>query len=105
MSNTGSPIPIGIFLPTIVTFAPIESPDFLIPIKYFSNSDIFFPSGKKKEFFSISVSFILSGVISPSCETYPNIFVLLILFKNFLAIAPAATLATVSLADDLPAPL
>ena len=74
-------------------------------IKYFSNSDILLASGKKKAFFSISVSFILSGVISPSCETYPNIFVLLILFKYFLAIAPAATRATVSLADDLPAPL
>ena len=41
LSNTGSPIPIGIFLPIIVTLAPIESPDFLMLIKYFSNSDIF----------------------------------------------------------------
>ena len=37
LSNTGSPNPIGIFLPIIVTLAPIESPDFLIPVKYSSS--------------------------------------------------------------------
>ena len=105
LSNTGSPNPIGIFLPIIVTLAPIESPDFLILVKYSSSSMIFFLSGKKKGFFSISAIFMLSALISPSCDTYPKILVLLIFDKYFFAIAPAATRATVSRADDRPAPL
>ena len=89
--------------------APHEEPAFLIASKYFSQSFIIDLSGQKKGFLSIVLSFhfLRSQPSIPSWVTAPfTLYFYPILFsKTFFAIAPAATLAAVSLADCLPPPL
>ena len=55
----------------------------------------------------LSFHFVVSHPRIPSCVTAAEILNFLPNFfsKTFFAIAPAATLAAVSLADDLPPPL
>ena len=89
--------------------APHEDPDFLTPNKYFSQSFNIDLSGQKNGFLEIVLSFhwlvshpkIPNWVTAPITLNFlPNFFC-----KTNLAIAPAATLAAVSLAEDLPPPL
>ena len=105
----GAPRPTGIPSALISITAPHEDPAFLILSKYFSHNFIIDLSGQNKGFFLIKLSFqffILHPKI-PNCVTAPITLYFLPNFfsKTFLAIAPAATLEAVSLADCLPPPL
>ena len=77
--------------------------------KYFSQSLTIDLSGQKNGFFEINLSFhfFVSQPSIPNCVTAPvTLYFFPILFsKTFFAIAPAATLAAVSLAECLPPPL
>ena len=105
----GAPNPAGIPFALTSIIAPHDDPAFLILNKYFSqifNIDL---SGQKNGFLEIILSshLLISHPNIPSWVTapvilnfFPNLF-----SKTFFATAPAATLAAVSLADDLPPPL
>ena len=104
----GAPKPIGIPLALTSIIAPQDEPDFLMLNKYFSHSFTIDLSGQKNEFFLITLSFhfLVSQPRIPNWVTAPitlNFFPILF-SKTFLAIAPAATLLAVSLADCLPPP-
>ena len=105
----GAPNPIGTPLALTSIIAPHEDPAFLTLKRYFSQSFIIDLSGQKNGFLEINLSFhfLRSQPSIPSCVTAPiTLYFLPILFSNtFFAIAPAATLAAVSLADCLPPPL
>ena len=102
----GAPRPTGTPLALISIIAPHEEPAFLIASKYFShnfNTDL---SGQKSGFFKISLSLQLLRLHPkiPNLVTAPTTLNFFPSFacKTFFAIAPAATLAAVSLADCLP---
>ena len=105
----GAPNPTGIPLALISITAPHDDPDFLTPNKYFSQSLIIDLSGQKNGFFEIILSFHLS-VSHPNIPNWVTAPITLNFLPNFFcktnfAIAPAATLDAVSLAEDLPPPL
>ena len=105
----GAPKPTGTPLALTSITAPHEDPAFLIPNKYFSHNFTTDLSGQKRGFFEISLSLQLfrshpkiPNLVTPPITLYflPNF-----VCKTFFAIAPAATLEAVSLADCLPPPL
>ena len=89
--------------------APQDEPVFLILSRYFSHIFKTDLSGQNNEFFKINLSFqlLVSHPKIPSCVTAPTTLYFFPIFvsKTFFAMAPAATLAAVSLADCLPPPL
>ena len=102
--NTGAPRPGPTPFTFIKIFAPIESCASMRFLKNCSSSEIFPLSVKKKLLLYTSSRLILSAQICPICTTPPRTSIPNIP-KVFLAIAPAATLITVSRALALPPPL
>ena len=103
-SKTGDPSPAGTPIERTSITPPTESPSFLtlsinsVILSYWDLSEIL------NRFFSMYFSLKLLHFILPICATKPMVLILNEL-STFLAIAPAATLATVSLFEDLPPPL
>ena len=104
----GAPKPTGTPLALNSIIAPHDEPAFLMFSKYFFQSFNIDLSGQNSGFLFINLSFqffvshprIPSWVTAPiTLYFFPNLF-----SKTFFAIAPAATLLAVSLADCLPPP-
>mmetsp|Transcript_5795 Transcript_5795/g.5743 ORF Transcript_5795/g.5743 Transcript_5795/m.5743 type:complete len:212 (-) Transcript_5795:309-944(-) len=118
LSKHGSPKPIGQFLTTHVTTPPMESLLSLYFSITFTISSLTVASGHLigptsstsslvivfKIFWKPASCGLLFISISPILDTNATISTLLALANIFSAMAPAATLPIVSLAEDLPPP-